>query len=177
MRPRIAAGAAVGATALLLLIGRAAGGAAVMPVPAKMQMAIFKKVFLYDRTLAGKPVQVLVVHNGMRPDELQELLASFRWAEISAVPVHAHDLPEKIGEGSVAYIAPGVVPAAFMGPCAAHEVLSISGLPALAQQGSVSIAIGAGGDGKPEILVHRGRLKAEKHDISAELLKLARILQ
>ncbi|HEX5758823.1 MAG TPA: hypothetical protein VF121_06475 [Thermoanaerobaculia bacterium] len=168
----------IAALTLALLAIASAAGAEAMPVPPKLQMAIFKRVFQYDRTLAGKgPVQVLVVHNDMPARQLEELLATFRWAEIAAVPVHVAELAQRIRPGSVVYILPGVSPAAFMAHCAAHEALTISGLPALAQGGSVSIAIGAGGDGRPEILVHRGRLKVEKHDISAELLKLARILQ
>ncbi|MGH9362627.1 MAG: hypothetical protein ACRD2T_11995, partial [Thermoanaerobaculia bacterium] len=156
--------------ALLLLAARGVPAAAeAMPVPPKLQMAIFKRIFQYDRTLAGKgPVQVLVVHSGMPARELDELLADFRWAAIPATAVHVQELEEKIRPGTVAYILPGVTPSAFMAHCAEHEVLSISGLPSLARGGSVSIAIGAGGDGRPEILVHRGRLKVEKHDISAE---------
>lgn len=164
--------------AMLLLAAPILRAAEAMPVPPKLQMAIFKRVFQYDRTLAGKgPVQVLVVHNGMPAEQLDDLLATFRWAEIPASAVHVQELGQKIRPGAVVYIVPGVAPAAFMGHCAEHEVLSISGLPSLARGGSVSIAIGAGGDGRPEILVHRGRLKIEKHDISAELLKLARVLQ
>ncbi len=163
----------------MLLLGGAAGAAAQpMPVPPKLQMAIFKKVFQYDRTLAGKgPVQVLVVHDGDVGEQLHDVLSSFEFAQIAASPVHYSQLAQRIDGASVLYVLPGVPASAYMDRCVEKAVLSISGHPSLVQRGSVSIAVGLRGDGKPEVIVHRGRLKAEQHDVSAELLKVARILQ
>ncbi len=145
-----------------------------MPVPFNRQTVMFKRVFEYDRTLAGKSPQVLVVHDGGLA-ELHDLLASFEFAKIAATPVHYSQLGERIGGASVAYILPGVPASAYLDRCAENAVLTISGLPGLVQKGHVAIAIGAG-QGRAEIMVHMGRLKAEKHDISAELLKLARLI-
>jgi hypothetical protein len=149
-----------------------------MPVPPKLQMAIFKKVFQYDRTLAGRgPVRVLVVHGGDVAAQLEDVLASFEFAQIDAEPVHHRELADKIDGASVLYVLPGVPTAAYMDRCVEGAILTISGHPSLVQRGSVSIAVGLRGDGKPEVIVHRGRLKAEQHDVSAELLKVARVLQ
>jgi hypothetical protein len=159
----------------LLLLASAAAAAQTMPVPLNRQTVMFKRVFEYDRTLGGKSPRVLVVHDGGMED-LHDLLASFEFAKIEAVPVHYSQLGERINGATVAYILPGVPAATYLDRCAENAVLTISGLPSLVQKGHVSIAIGAG-QGRAEILVHLGRLKAEKHDISAELLKLARVLQ
>jgi hypothetical protein len=167
------------AAALVVLAAGGAAGQSSMPVPPRHQMAIFKRVFQYDRTLAGRgPVRVLVVHDGGNGlGDVHDLLASFEWAGIEAAPVHYSQLATRIEGTAVAYVLPGVPPAAYLDRFAERAVLSISGVPALAQRGNVSIALGTRGDGKPEIIVHLGRLKTEKHDISAELLKVARIIQ
>jgi hypothetical protein len=53
--------------------------------------------------------------------------------------------------------------------------LSISGDPSLAASGDVSVSIGEV-DARPQIIVNMSRLKAEGHELSAQLLKLAKIV-
>ena len=48
-------------------------------------------------------------------------------------------------------------------------------MPGTVESGKASVGVGLK-DGKPEIIVHMGQLKAEGHDISADLLKLARVI-
>ena len=59
---------------------------------------------------------------------------------------------------------------------ASKGILSISGVPSYAENGSVSIGLGVE-DGKPKIIINMSQLKAEKQELSADLLKIAKIIQ
>jgi hypothetical protein len=60
--------------------------------------------------------------------------------------------------------------------CQESGVLSISAVPSLVESGDFSIGIGTKG-GRPQILVNLSRLEAEGHQVSSELLKLAKVIQ
>jgi hypothetical protein len=75
-------------------------------------------------------------------------------------------------DAAVVYVCPGVVPPKSL--FNKFRVLSISGVPAFAKSGQVSIAMAAV-EGKPKVIVHMGQLKAEGHDLSADMLKLASV--
>lgn len=60
--------------------------------------------------------------------------------------------------------------------CSQHRVLSLSGVPRLAEVGGVSIAVGLK-NGRPEILVNLNEAQAEGQELSSELLRLARVIQ
>ena len=55
-------------------------------------------------------------------------------------------------------------------------VLSISGVTSNVESGKVAIGLGVEG-GKPKIIIHMGQLKAEGQDVSADLLKIATVIQ
>ena len=57
-----------------------------------------------------------------------------------------------------------------------QSILSISGVPELAEKGEVSVALGIEND-KPKIIVNLERAKSEGHQLSADLLKLAKIIK
>jgi len=79
-------------------------------------------------------------------------------------------------QGNVVYLTPEADVSAVAVLCAEKRMLTVSGLPALAENGEVAIGIG-GNDDAPEILVHLGRVKAEQHELSSELLSLARVIR
>jgi hypothetical protein len=92
-------------------------------------------------------------------------------AVIGAVPLEG-PLPET----SVVYLFPEADLEEAKQVCSGSGVLTISGSPSLVEQGHVSIAIGENG-GKAEIVVNLPRLKQEGHELSSQLLKLARVIQ
>lgn len=151
-------------------------GAQEMPVPPNLQAALFKKIFDYDRTLpAGGSVRVAVVHGG--DGSVAGVVASaFSDGGIDAIVVFQSDLPGQIEEFSVVYVTPGTDATSIAALCAAHGVLSVSGLPELAVQGEVAVGIGIH-EQKPEILVNLKRVKIEGHELAAELLNLARVIR
>ena len=133
-----------------------------MAVPINLQAVLIKKILGFDKALSGKSaVEVTVIGGG------DDIVSALNAAGLSA----------KAGSGvagDVVYVAPTA--AAPKAATAKAGVLSISGVAGLAEKGQVSVAIGSEG-GKPKIIVHLGQLRAEGHELSADLLKLAKVVQ
>ena len=163
------------ALCLLLLVGVAVRPAHAqdMPVPANLQAAIFKKVFSLNKTLTGKgSYDVLVVY--AQSGGQDEIVQAFTSAGISARATAAGDLAGQIGGAGVVYLMPGSESSAALST--QKQVLTISGVPAMAEAGKAAIGLDLEA-GKPKIVVHMGQLKAQGQDVSADLLKLARVIQ
>jgi hypothetical protein len=161
---------------LLLLLGSAApalAADAAMPVPAKFQAVLFKRIFAYERVLKAQPeVRVLLASDSAAASELQR--------EFEAVGVGAHVLAPDEGRvsldaGTVLFLFPDT-PVALREQALKRKVLCISGYPALVLEGKASIGVDKKADGKPQILVHLRRLKAEGHELSSDVLRLARVV-
>ncbi len=135
-----------------------------MEVPANLQTALFKKIFAFDKTLTAKGnFEVAVIGAGA-----EEIVASFKETGVNAKTA------TDIGGASVIYIMPGS--ASFKSQSASKGVLSISGVTSYVEDGKVAIGIGSEG-GKPKIIINMAQLKAEGHDISPDLLKIAKVIQ
>ena len=144
-----------------------------MPVPIKVQAALFAKIFNFDQTLKDKgSFEVLIVYSDVSvKDEVSE---AFKAKNISVVPVEASGFSAKAAGASVAYLCPGVkVDKALF---STNSILSITGVPSFVENGDVAIGIDLQGN-KPKILVNLKQMKSENHKISANLLKLAKIIK
>lgn len=158
------------------MLGHSELGVAQETVPETLQAALFKKIFTYDRTLQDSgALQVFVVHGDDRVVADAVTLA-FKDGGIDAVALPMQELSARIAEASVVYVAPGVDTSALESLCTRNGVLTISGVAELAATGKVSVGIGTH-DQKPEILIHLKRVKAEGHELAAELLSLARVIR
>jgi len=148
-----------------------------MPVPLPVQAAMFSKIFAYVRTLDRQTVRVVIVYPPEQRAQLQTtvngLRQAFHDAGLDAQGVSSDQLAGKLGKGAVAYVLPEAATPGVLDAVAGAKALSISGAPALAEAGSVSIAIGIKAN-KPEILVNTQRLKTEGQEISSQLMALAR---
>lgn len=132
-------------------------------VPANLQAALFKKIFTFDKTLSAKgKVEVVVIGAGG-----DAIVSAFKDAGISA----------KTGDissaSSVVYIMPGT--SSTKSQTASKGILSISGFSSYVEDGKVAIGLGVEG-GKPKIIVNMTQLKAEDQDLSADLLKIAKVI-
>ncbi len=161
--------------ALLFVCSASTVRAQNMPVPATLQAAIFKKVITLDRTLAARQsAKMLVVYGASSAGDYQAVLDAFKSAGLTATAVAEDQLTSQIAQADLVYLLPGATPNPQLSK--SKGVLSLTGVPANVESGKASIGIGLK-DSKPEIIVHMGQLKAEGHDISADLLKLARVIQ
>lgn len=135
-----------------------------MAVPANLQAALFKKIFSFDKTLASKGnFEVAVLGAG------SDAVVS----EFNSVGVNAKAANE-IGSALVVYVMPGSP--SPKAQTSSKGVLSISGVTSYAEEGKVAIGLGVEG-GKPKIIINMAQLKAEGHELSAELLKIAKVIQ
>lgn len=139
-----------------------------MAVPANLQAALFKKIFAFNKTLQSKGVDVSVLSADGSGDAVA---AAFKDAGINAKSVKG---AAPAAGATVVYVMPGVNPPKQV--CAQKGILSISGVASNVETGKVSIGLGLEG-GKPKILIHMGQLKAEGQELSADLLKIARVIQ
>ncbi|MBK8946119.1 MAG: hypothetical protein IPM32_12725 [Ignavibacteriae bacterium] len=135
-----------------------------MAVPANLQAALFKKIFSFNKTLVAKGnFEVAVIGSGA-----DAIVAAFKEAGINA------KVSSDIGNSAVAYIMPGT--ASLKSQTSSKGVFSISGVTSHVESGNVAVGLGVEG-GKPKIIVHMAQLKAESQEMSADLLKIAKVIQ
>lgn len=161
---------------LALLLAPLTALVAAMPVPVHLQAAIFKKIFSYDRSLASGNAKVLVVQPDGAPGQRDEVVRAFTENGIKASATRAADVRKDIGGATVVYLLPGVDAGAIAPLCASGKVLSVTGDSAIYQGGGAAVAIGIA-EGKPKIMVNLKRLRADGHELSGELLKLAQVTE
>lgn len=142
-----------------------------MPVPVKLQVAMFKKIFNYNVTLQSKGVKLAVVYGDA--DIKDEVIDGFKQVGLFPTAVNVNDIEKQITNYTVFYITPDC--GSLKAITDKHKVFSISGLPSLAEKGVVSIAIGVEG-GKPKILVNKKKSESEGQELSPDLLKIAKVL-
>jgi hypothetical protein len=140
-----------------------------MAIPANVQVNIFKKIFAYDKTLASKGNIEVAVLSGSGSGDI--MAAAFKEIGVNAKAVSGDQVPAGV---SVVYLMPGVVPQKQQ--YASKGVLSICGSSINVEDGKISIGLGIEGE-KPKIIVHMGQLKAEGHELSADVLKLAYVIK
>ena len=160
--------------AAVLCLSTGSVRAEMMPVPVELQAEIFKRIFSYDKTLSGRlEITVFVVGEAV---EKEKILQAFRSVGVNSLPVSTESLSSQSSKPQAVYLLPGVEPAAVGRFCSDNRALSISGVPSLAGDGSVAVSIGTA-DNRPQIIVNMSRLKTEGHELSAQLLKLAKVVQ
>jgi hypothetical protein len=164
-------------TLAALLITASAVGAETMSVPEEVQGAIFKKIFNYDKALRDvSQVTVFIVGADKDDPGLLELVKAFRDAGMFPAVAADVDLGGGISPESVVYLLPGADREVVKQHCIKAGVLTISGIPSFAEQGDVSVGLGKKGKGT-EIIVNLQRLRAEAHELSADILRLARVIR
>jgi hypothetical protein len=175
MRHRWTARALVSAFAGLLLVPAQAEAA----LPANLQASLFAKILNYDKKLSDTPAAergILIVSTEARKAAAVEMQDALR----------AFNLPALL-EGPAAAAAKSTIVAVYVLDKDATKdlqtlglgrpVLTMSGDVTLAERGLVSVALGVGKNGRPEIVVNLARLRTEGHEFAAELLWLARVIK
>ena len=144
-----------------------------LSLPIRLQTALFVKIFKYNHTLKNKnSIRVLIVFDREKESVKKELVSSMQKLSLEVVAVEPGELEKCIADYDVVYFMLGQQRLGQL--CKEHKVLSISGTPKDTEEGNVSLAVGVYMD-KPKIFLNLTSLQAEGNDISAELLKLAKI--
>jgi hypothetical protein len=143
---------------------------------------LFKRIFSYDKDLRGSErIVVIVVGEARSGGEIDKVAAVFREKGFFPAVVTAADLSDDLTasltpQSAVLYVMPGVAYDAVKEFAEKNRFLSISGVSSLAEAGHVAVSVGVQG-GKPEIVVNMPRLVTEQHELSSELLNLARVIR
>jgi hypothetical protein len=172
--PTIAVVIVFSATTLLV-------SAAEMADPGR-QGDMFKRIFSYDKDLRGaERIVVIVIGESRSGPEIDKVAAVFRERGLFPAVVTHSDLSDDLTstltpQSAVMYVMPGVAYDAVKQFAEKHGFLSISGVTSLAEAGHVAVSVEVQG-GKPEIVVNMPRLTTERHELSSELLNLARVIR
>lgn len=171
------------ASALMLVVATGAlaakGAEATDP---ERQGDVFKRIFSYDKVLRrSEKIIVIVVSQTKGGDTVNEVASVFRekglFPAVVTVPELTDDLTATLApESTVIYVMPGVAYDTVTSFAAAKGFLSVSGVPTLAEAGHVSVSVNLE-SGRPEIVVNLARLQSEHHELSSELLNLARVIR
>jgi hypothetical protein len=145
-----------------------------MPVPLDLQVAIFKKVFSYDKTIQAGSPKMLVAFTDNSADIKDQIVKAFKDSGMVVTAVKADQLAGSLGNINVVYITPGV--SGVKNLCQKSGILTITGVPSLVESGEASVGLSVI-ENKPKIIVHLKQLKAEGHELSANLLQLAKVIQ
>ncbi len=143
-------------------------------VPLELQVALFKKIIMYDHTLqniAPADLRLLVLNGG------QDVVRAFAKVGFTATVVTEPELQGVMTSAHVIYLASASGAESARRLCGAYKVLSLGAEADLAVSADAAIAIGVRADGKPEIVVNLKRLQADGHSLPAGLLSLARVIR
>jgi len=137
-----------------------------MSVPPNLQAALFKKIFSFNKTLTSKGnVEVAVLGNGG-----DAVASALKEVGVNAKAVGGDQIPSG---ASVVYVMPGATSPKQQS--ASKGVLTISGVSSYVEDGKVAIGLGVEA-GKPKIIINMAQLKAEGQELSADLLKIAKVI-
>ncbi len=142
-------------------------------IPPDLQVSIFKKVFGFDKAIQPGSLKVAVAFTESSAALKDQLIKAFQDSGIAASAVKEEQLSTSLNGVNVLYVTPGVQSKQI---CQKNGILSITGTPSLVESGEASVGLSVL-DNKPKIIVHLKQLKAEGHELSANLLQLAKLIQ
>lgn len=149
-------------------------------LPPAVEAALFAKIMNYDRRLEALPTaerRVLVVYSPQKNADVKGIQEAFAALNMPVITSTVDAAASKLAGVVAVYVADDVVSVSLQQMIANASLLSFSGSAALAEAGSVSVGLGIRTNGRPEIVVNRGRLKAEGHALAANLLAVSRVVE
>jgi hypothetical protein len=159
-----------------LLLGTSPSVAANEAVPPALQVALFSKIFPYNKSLPPS-FKILIVYTGEFAASAEEVRKGFDKAARTVELCPMAEYLRRSSKASVVYVMANAVPPAMQALCIREHIFSVSPLAALAERGEVSVAVGLKQDGKSEIIVHLNRSKMEGQELLMPLLSLARVIR
>ena len=143
-------------------------------LPPDLQVSIFKKVFGFDKTIQPGTLKLVVAFTDSSAALKDQVVKAFQESGVPASAAREEQLSGSLNGVNVLYLTPGVSSAKQI--CQKNGILSITGTPSLVESGEASVGLSVL-DNKPKIVVHLKQLKAEGHELSANLLQLAKLIQ
>lgn len=152
-----------------------------MPIPVKLQSALFLKILSYDRKIKND-IKIAVL-DGSNKSEIESSFQAVKGQKISgySFSVSGISLSElssmKANSIDILYVTSNNKAhiSNIIKSSRSNGVLTITGIPEYVNDG-LSVGIGIK-NGKPDILVNLSSSKSEDHELSSQLLKLCTIVR
>jgi hypothetical protein len=145
-------------------------------LPPALQVALFTKIFPYNKSLPSS-FKILIVYTSEFAALAEEVQKNFDKAAQAAELCPVAEFSRRSNRASLIYVIANAVPSSVQTFCAREHVFSVSPVAALAERGEVSVAVGLKQDHKSEIIVHLNRSKMEGQELLMPLLSLARVIR
>jgi hypothetical protein len=143
-------------------------------IPPDLQVSIFKKVFGFDKTIQPGTLKLVVAFTDSSAALKDQVVKAFQESGVPVSAAKEEQLSGALNGVNVLYVTPGIQSAKQL--CQKNGILSITGTSSLVESGEASVGLSVL-DNKPKIVVHMKQLKAEGHELSANLLQLAKVIQ
>lgn len=161
---------------ILLLLLCKAHYAQLTPLPPGLQAIMFKKIFSYTKTVENSErAKIVVVYDASTEKQRDAIVRAFQKENLQVRTSTLDALTINLKGNSIVYVVPGMNNGTVKNICRINKVLSISGNPAFAEKGEVSISV-AQEKGRPRIIINLEQLRFENQDVSSELINLAKIV-
>ena len=143
-----------------------------------VQASLLRRVVAYDPGLSGgEAVRVLVVHGRLSAPRAAELALALTAAGFVASALEVDEAERVASARVVVWVMPDAASDAVKRLTTTRSWLSVCGEGATTLSGGAALALRRREDGRPEILLHLGRLKAEKHAFLSSLVEMAKVIR
>ena len=163
-------------TLMLILCVSRPGRAESDTLPSALQVALFRKIFGYNKALVA-PLKILILYANDFTTMAEEVQKTFNISAQASEKLPLAEFSRHAAGVTIVYVLANAVPSAVQQFCVREHVFSVSPFPALAERGEVSVAVGIKQDRTSEIVVHMNRAKQEGQEMSMALLSLARVIR
>lgn len=144
-----------------------------MPIPTRIQVALFSKIFQYDSSLRSlSTIKLLIVYDSHSIRIKDDFVNTFQKASFEVGFTTEDKLKNVINNYDVVYFMPDTKANAAL--CRQYKKLSIAGISQYAESGEVTIGLGLVQD-TPRVFVNVTTLEEEGHSLSPQILQIAKV--
>lgn len=149
------------------------GSSELMEIPARIQVALFTKIFQYDNVLKNKQmIKLLIVYNDKSANLKDDIEQAFSNVSVKTSSVSIDKLTHQDPTYDVIYFMPNINYGTEI--CRNNKILSISTNKKLVEKGDVTIGL-ALEQNMPRVLINLTTLSKEGHEMSSQILKIAKV--
>ncbi len=144
-----------------------------MEIPLRIQAALFYKIISHDPSLKDKEhVRLLIVYDNSTRKLKDECLIVFKKASFEVGSTTPNKLAETLGDYDVVYFMPNLTSLASV--CRENKKLSVAGVSKSTEKGEITIGLGLVQD-LPRVYINLTTLEKEGHDLSPNILQIAKV--
>lgn len=140
----------------------------------ELQVILFQKIFKYMNSVEQKKKPKILVVYQQGSSGLKEIINAFRDEGFTVNSTDKAEFESVISNYQILYLLPGVSLGNKKEIPAKNKVLTITGDPYLVAAGDAAVGVGIE-NSKPAIYLNLTVVKAQAHEVSTDLINLAKI--